>query len=134
MNKLKFLRTLHYLSFLDKKQPLKSHTSCNRSQCLASEISADGRSRNHWKDGCSCREVKVGHEDIVGVLRISNAVPLLVLKEREQDINSIEHEAEASSEEINLTIEVVRSTDSTPYVAISHVSLSFCRGIKYLRV
>jgi hypothetical protein len=133
VNKFKFLHTLHYLSFLDKRNPARSHTGCsNSSRCLADEMNETGGSRNHWKDGCSCREVEIDHEDIVSVLRTGNAVPLLVLKEGEQDIESTENEANASPEKVDQIIEVVRSTESTPYVAISHVSLSFCRRTKWL--
>jgi hypothetical protein len=124
VNKFKCLHTLHYLSFLDKGKPAKSHAHCTVSECLAKDLNATGESRNHWQDGCSCQEVEVDQEKIMSVLKAGNAVPLLVFKERQQqDVKPTEQEAKASSEKApEMNIEVVSSTDSTPYVAVSHVS------------
>jgi hypothetical protein len=123
-HKFNFLQTLHYLSYLDKKMPAKDHTECGQTECVTDRITATSGIRDHWMGGCSCEKVTVDHEDVMGALRINEAIPLLLLKGGEPAIETTDGATNAKSEERDLTIEVVRSTGSTPYIAISHVSLS----------
>jgi hypothetical protein len=122
----KFLQTLHYLSYLDKKTPAKDHAECGQSECVTDRITATSGIRDHWMGGCSCEKVTVDHEDVMGALRINEAIPLLLLKGGVPAIRTTDGAINAKSEERDLTIEVVRSTAFTPYIAISHVSLSSC--------
>jgi hypothetical protein len=134
VNKFKYLHTLHYLSFLDKKKAPGSHADCNPLKCKAGKKASTDGSRNHWKVGCSCREVKVNHQDVMRALKVSDAIPLLVFKDSIQGVNPTQNGPAASQGEVDLNIEVVRSTKSTPYVAISHVSLPFHPTAKPLTI
>jgi hypothetical protein len=129
-HKFKFLHTLHYLSYLDKKMPAKDHAECGQSGCVTDRITAASSIQDHWMGSCSCEKITVDHENIMGALRINEAIPLLLLKEGEPAIKTTNGATNAKSEDIDLTIEVVRSTGVTPYVAISHVSLSSCKKRK----
>ncbi len=132
VNKFKFLHTLHYLSFVDKRKPARRLANCNKSRCSATDTNEVVGSKDHWKLGCSCPEIEIDHKAVMGILRSGNAVPLLVFKDVEQDQNAMEHESKTSSEEVQLEIEVISSTASTPYVAISHVSDSLLPRIQML--
>jgi hypothetical protein len=131
-HKFKYLQTLHYLSYLDKKMSAKDHAECQKSECVTDRITATSGIRDHWIGGCSCEKVTVDHEDIMGALRINETIPLLLLKRGEPAMQTTDGATNAKSEEKNLEIEVVRSTGFTPYIAISHVSLSFCERNKML--
>jgi hypothetical protein len=120
----KFLQTLHYLSYLDKKMPAKDHAECSLSECVPDRITATSGIRDHWMERCSCEKVTVDHEDVMGALTTNEAIPLLLLKEGEPATKTTDGATNAKSKGRDLTIEVVRSTGSTPYIAISHVSLS----------
>ena len=120
----KFLQTLHYLSYLDKKMPAKDHAECSLSECVPDRITATSGIRDHWMERCSCEKVTVDHEDVMGALTTNEAIPLLLLKEGEPVTKTTDGATNAESKGRDLTIEVVRSTGSTPYIAISHVSLS----------
>lgn len=67
-------------------------------------------------------------------LKVSDAIPLLVFKDSMQGVNPTQNGPAASQGEVDLNIEVVRSTKSTPYVAISHVSLPFHPTAKTLTI
>jgi len=131
-HKFKFLQTLHYLSYLDKKMPAKDHADCTKSECVTDRITATNGIRDHWMERCSCEKITVDHEDIICALEINEAIPLLLLKEGKPAVKTTDGATSAKSEESDLTIEVVRSTSFTPYVAISHVSLLSCERDKIL--
>lgn len=120
----KSLQTLHYLSYLDKKMPAKDHAECSLSECVPDRITATSGIRDHWVERCPCEKVTVDHEDVMGALTTNEAIPLLLLKEGEPVTKTTDGATNAESKGRDLTIEVVRSTGSTPYIAISHVSLS----------
>ena len=131
-HKFKFLQTLHYLSYLDKRMSAKDHAGCDESQCVTDRITVTSEIRNHWMERCSCEKITVDHEDVMGALRINEAILLLLLKEGEPATKIIDGSTNAKSEGTDLTIEVVRSTGFTPYIAISHVSLLSCKRNKIL--
>lgn len=134
VHRFKYLQTLYYLSFLDKKKAPVSHADCNRLICEAGKkASADG-SRKHWKTGCSCQEVKVNHQDVMQALRVTDAIPLLLFKDSIQRVNHTQNGPVASHGEVDLKIEIVTSTKSTPYVAISQVSPPFHPATKTLTI
>ncbi|KIW71824.1 hypothetical protein PV04_00056 [Phialophora macrospora] len=117
----KYLQTLHYMSYLDKRMSAKSHTECDQAECVTDKIAATSGIQGHWTDGCSWETVAVNHEDLVSALRTKDTVPLLRIRRGGRAVESTEGATDASLEEKELTIQVVRSTTSTPYIAISHI-------------
>ena len=109
--------------------PAKDHAECDQSGCMTDRITATSGIRDHWMGRCSCEKVAVDHEDIMGALKTNEAIPLLLLKGGEPAAKTADSATNDKSEERDLAIEVVRSTGSTPYIAISHVSLSPCELI-----
>ena len=107
--------------------PAKDHAECDQSGCMTDRITATSGIRDHWMGRCSCEKVAVDHEDIMGALKTNEAIPLLLLKGGEPAAKTADSATNDKSEERDLAIEVVRSTGSTPYIAISHVSLSSCK-------
>ena len=85
----------------------ESHpASCNRGICRAGDVVTSGQVTRHVSDFCGCEFLHVDEDLLADCLRNGN-LPLLRLKE---DANSDQ-----------MSIDVVPSTDSTSYAALSHV-------------
>ncbi|KAG7005122.1 hypothetical protein G7Y79_00021g049890 [Physcia stellaris] len=82
-----------------------AHASCSENRCRAGD-SDSGRLPRHVKESCDCESLRIDEDLLVDCLR-SGRLPLLRL---EQDLNLDK-----------MSIEVVPSSDSTSYVALSHV-------------
>ncbi|KAK5703276.1 hypothetical protein LTR97_004225 [Elasticomyces elasticus] len=119
VNNFGSLHTMFYMSFLDKTEPSMSHDDCGKLRCQA--IACDRQS--HWEDKCSCQQVEVDQRRVMSVLNAGSAIPLLHFMEQKRP-NLTYQEAEIDSREVSqISINVVASTDSTPYVAISHLQI-----------
>lgn len=85
----------------------QSHHACrDGSTCRTGDSIASGQLTRHVSDSCECQFLHVDPEDLIRCLE-SGSLPLLRIKE-EADFDII-------------SIEVVASTDSTAYEALSHV-------------
>lgn len=82
------------------------HASCDRNKCQAGDSVTSGQVTRHVRDSCGCKFLRVD-EDLLADCLKKGCLPLLRLKE------------DTSSDK--MTIEVVASTESTSYVALSHV-------------
>ena len=82
-----------------------THTSCDHYTCRASRFLGAGRMPYHVSDSCECQFLRIDEDQLVECLK-KDSLPLLRIKE------------EADTE---MSVEVVASTDSTSYVALSHV-------------
>ena len=82
------------------------HTSCDEHKCQAGDSVRSGQLTRHVSQSCGCEFLSVDEEKLADCLR-KGSLPLLRLIE---EINP-EH----------ISIEVVASSDSTSYVALSHV-------------
>ena len=82
------------------------HASCDESRCQAGDSVRSGQVIRHVTNSCGCKFLYVDEDLLAGCLR-KGSLPLLRLKEE--------------SDPDKISIEVVASTDSTSYVALSHV-------------
>lgn len=82
------------------------HGSCDGNKCQAGDSVTSGQLTRHVSDSCGCEFLQVD-EDLLADCLKKGCLPLLRLKE------------DTSSDK--MTIEVVASTESTSYVALSHV-------------
>ena len=82
------------------------HASCDGTMCRVGHSVTSGQVTSHVSDSCGCEFLRVDEELLADCLR-TGCLPLLRLKEV------------TNSDEIS--IDVVASTDSTSYVALSHV-------------
>ena len=82
------------------------HASCDENKCQAGGLVTSGQVTRHVNDSCGCEFLRVDENLLADCLK-KGCLPLLRLKE-ETNFNTI-------------SIEVVASTDSTSYVALSHV-------------
>lgn len=85
---------------------LSHHASCDQYTCRASRSVDAGRMPYHVSDSCECQFLRIDEDQLIECLE-KGSLPLLRIK------------GEANTEDIS--VEVVASTDSTPYVALSHV-------------
>ena len=91
--------------FLD--DGFQSHpAACDRSNCHAGDVVTSGQVTRHVSDSCGCKFLHVDEGLLADCLK-RGSLPLIRLKEH------------ASSDQ--MSIDVVASTDSTSYVALSHV-------------
>ena len=82
------------------------HASCGDNQCQAGGPGTSGQVTRHVSDSCGCGFLHVDEDLLADCLR-RGCLPLLRLKKE--------------TLYKQMSIEVVASTDSTPYVALSHV-------------
>ena len=82
------------------------HASCDGRICRAGDLAASGQITRHVSDSCGCKFLSVD-EDLLADCLNKGCLPLLRIKE--------------GTNLDKMSIEVVASTDSTPYVALSHV-------------
>ncbi|KAI4178645.1 MAG: hypothetical protein L6R41_008297 [Letrouitia leprolyta] len=82
------------------------HASCDESKCQAGGRISPHQVPCHVSESCNCESFRVDEGDLADCLT-KGCLPLLRVKD-EHDLNQ-------------LTVEVVESTDSKPYVAFSHV-------------
>ena len=82
------------------------HASCDGDRCQAGDSVTSGQVTRHVSDSCRCEYIRVDEDQLVDCLK-RGCLPLLRLKE------------ETNADK--MSIEVVASTDSTSYVALSHV-------------
>lgn len=83
-----------------------NHASCDRNKCQAGDSVTLGQVTRHVSDSCGCEFLQVDENLLANCFK-KGCLPLLRLKE------------DTSSDK--MTIEVVASTESTSYVALSHV-------------
>lgn len=81
------------------------HAHCDESRCRVGHLESSQLPR-HVDESCTCKPLRIDEDLLVDCLK-RKCLPLLRLKE-EPDLDE-------------MSIEVVRSTDSTSYVALSHV-------------
>ncbi len=82
------------------------HASCDGKICHAGDSMTSGQVTRHVSDSCGCKSLHVD-EDLLADCLKKGCLPLIRL---EEDSNSGQ-----------MSIDVVASTDSTSYVALSHV-------------
>ena len=82
------------------------HASCNGNICRAGDLVTPGQVTRHVSDSCACKFLSVDEELLADCLK-KGRLPLLRIKE--------------GTNLDRMSIEVVASTDSTSYVALSHV-------------
>ena len=82
------------------------HASCDGKICRAGDSVGSGQVTRHVSDSCRCEFLSVD-EDLLADCLTKGCLPLLRIKE--------------GTNLDRMSIEVVASTDSTPYVALSHV-------------
>ena len=82
------------------------HASCDRNICRAGDLVTPGQVTRHVSDSCGCEFLSVDEELLADCLK-KGRLPLLRIKE--------------GTNLDRMLIEVVASTDSTSYVALSHV-------------
>ena len=82
------------------------HASCNRNNCQAGDSVTSDQVTRHVSNSCSCDFICVNENLLADCLK-KGCLPLLRIKE-ETNLDMI-------------SIEVIASTDTTPYVALSHV-------------
>lgn len=86
---------------------VKDHSTCiEATHCVASNVNEKHYTTRHIEDKCSCQGIAVPVREIVEVIA-SGDVPLISAKIRAEDAT--------------LSLQVVRRTPHTRYVAISHV-------------
>ena len=82
------------------------HASCDGNMCRVGYSVTSGQVTRHVSDSCGCEFLRIDEDLLADCLR-TGCLPLLRIKE------------ETNSDEIS--VDVVASTDSTSYVALSHV-------------
>ena len=82
------------------------HASCDGNTCGAGDLVTSGQVTRHVSDSCGCEFLSVDEDLLADCLR-KGCLPLLRIKEG-MNLDK-------------MSIEVVASTDSTSYVALSHV-------------
>ena len=82
------------------------HASCDGNVCRAGDLVTSGQITRHVSDSCGCKFLSVD-EDLLADCLKEGCLPLLRIKE--------------GTNLDKMSIEVVASTDSTSYVALSHV-------------
>ncbi|KAM0794226.1 hypothetical protein BDR22DRAFT_895340 [Usnea florida] len=82
------------------------HAACDENNCHAGDVVASGQVTRHVSDSCACKFLHVDENLLADCLK-KGTLPLIRLKE------------DANSDQIS--IDIVASTDSTSYVALSHV-------------
>jgi hypothetical protein len=107
MNNFKSFQMLHFFGLMDRSSPPRDHSSCNNVHCVAYQINQDYEVRHvESPRSCKCKLVHVDNSVIFSMLEKTNCIPLL------RFIGGMD----------DLRIDIVPSSEDTPYVAISHVS------------
>ena len=101
------LQALSFVAICFHEDGVKwDHASCDGSICRAGDLVSSGQVTRHVSDSCRCEFLSVD-EDLLADCLKKGRLPLLRIKEG----TNLER----------MSIEVVASTDSTSYVALSHV-------------
>jgi hypothetical protein len=104
--KFKSIQSLNIIQMMDKSLPSRNHNHCTELICKLYQIDMSKYHVSHQQESsCQCKQLEVDGTLLTKILEKDGRVPLLRLKENLQ----------------NLEAELVESTDSTPYIAISHV-------------
>jgi hypothetical protein len=104
-NYYKSLQTLHLLSKMDRSVLGRDHSGCSEKRCLAYNIQDETYVVGHCEADCKCPPVEIKNEQTVPILD-EGCYPLLQL--RKDTAGRVE-------------VDVVRSSEKAPYIAISHV-------------
>ena len=101
------LQTLHLLSKMDRSVPGRDHSGCSDKRCLVYNIQDKTYVAGHCEADCktTCPLVEIKNEQTVSILD-EGYYPLLQLRK---------------DTEGRVEVDVVRSSEKTPYIAISHV-------------
>ncbi|XP_014552464.1 hypothetical protein COCVIDRAFT_19456 [Bipolaris victoriae FI3] len=97
----------YYMTRLaNRSPPHVTHAACSDETCVANDIDPNKYTSRHTKEGCSCPHVRVPSGKIEKIIN-EGGIPLVKIKD---------HDSFGLPE-----IEIVKLTEHTPYVAISHV-------------
>lgn len=103
-HKFQSLQTLHLLSSIDKSELARDHSQCTTRLCRYYQIRPEEYASKHRDLGCRCRDVGVDKESVIRIIEAGH-LPLLKISGSKDSVN----------------IEIVQSTPTTAYVALSHV-------------
>ncbi|KAF2185850.1 hypothetical protein K469DRAFT_687681 [Zopfia rhizophila CBS 207.26] len=101
-------QSLYLLSLSQKTRPIsgRNHAICKETECMVSQMDPKNYPLRHVEETCRCGLLGVRNEDLVAALNQQDCIPLLKFS------------GETAGD---LTIDVVESSASMPYIAISHV-------------
>ncbi|KIW65390.1 hypothetical protein PV04_07653 [Phialophora macrospora] len=97
--------SIHYITSLDIVKTA-DHSKCTSSRCVGNYVDPNGYQTQHTDDGCECDVVEANQDQVISILT-SGGIPVVGFS-----IGRINNGEQLS---------ILRSSNSTPYVAISHV-------------
>ena len=106
-------QTLYFVSRMSRFSLIeRKHELCTPSRCLCFQFAPGAYNRRHREPGCECADLsEIARNalvrDVLGALEFE-ALPLLQIKKSNAGLDS-------------LSVEVIKSSVKTPYIAISHV-------------
>ena len=103
-NKFQSLQMLYLLSRIDKSELTRDHSQCTINTCHYHQINAKEYKSRHRDVGCQCNDVRVDEESVRRIIQAGH-LPLLNITGPQDSVK----------------VEVVQSTCTTSYVALSHV-------------
>lgn len=100
------IQSLYYFTALRQPESPSRHQSCSRHKCVAYQNNLERYTTQHCTSDCKCEELSIDNGAVEDIL-LEGEIPLLRIV--------------PGQSLANLSLEIISSQTSSPYVALSHV-------------